>query len=116
MSESKKIQAIMVCALFFLLIGGNMGLAVAQTGASIQGKAQDDTGAVLPGVDITVRNLNTGIERATVTGDEGRYRLSNLTLGDYEAQASLPGFQTSVRTGITLTLGQEGPWWISAFR
>ena len=107
MSESKKIQAIMVCALFLLLIGGNMGLAVAQTGASLQGKAQDDTGAVLPGVDITVRNLNTGIERATVTGDEGRYRLSNLTLGDYEAQASLPGFQTSVRSGITLTLGQE---------
>ena len=106
MGKSKKIQAIMVCAIFLLLIGGNMGLAVAQTGASIQGLAQDETSAVLPGVDITVRNLNTGIERTTITDDEGRYRLANLTLGDYELQASLPGFQTSVRSGITLTLGQ----------
>lgn len=107
MSESKKIQAIMVCAIFLLLIGANMGLAVAQTGASIQGVAQDVTSAVLPGVDITVRNLNTGIERTTITDDEGRYRLANLTLGEYELLASLPGFQTSVRSGITLTLGQS---------
>ncbi len=108
MGESKKFQVIGMCALFLLFIGGNMGLAVAQgTTATIQGQALDETGAVLPGVDVTVRNLNTGIERSTITDDEGLYRLLNLTLGDYEMEASLPGFQTSVRSGITLTLGQQ---------
>jgi hypothetical protein len=52
-------------------------------------------------------NLDTGIMRAATTGDEGRYQLPNLSVGNYEVQASLPGFQTGVRTGITLTIGRE---------
>ena len=77
------------------------------TTATILGRVTDETQAVLPGVSVTIRNVGTGIVRTSVTNDEGGYRVSNLALGDYAVEASLPGFQTAVRTGITLTLGRE---------
>jgi hypothetical protein len=42
-----------------------------------------------------------------VTDAQGRYTAPELPIGDYEAQASAPGFQTTVRRGITLTVGQQ---------
>ena len=75
--------------------------------ANIAGVVTDNTGGVLPGVEVTVRNVETGITRDLLTDDEGRYQVRNLVLGNYEVRASLIGFQTSVRTGITLTVGRS---------
>ncbi|MBI2822597.1 MAG: TonB-dependent receptor, partial [Acidobacteria bacterium] len=61
----------------------------------------------LPGSTVTVKSVDTGIERVVLTDDAGRYRVSNLALGLYEVTAGLPGFQTAVRSGITLTIGRE---------
>src|SRR2546428_1001478 len=75
--------------------------------ATIAGVAQDASGAVIPGVSITAKNVETGVTR-TATTDEGcRYTIPELTLGDYEVEAQLPGFQTEVRSGITLTVGRS---------
>ena len=79
---------------------------IAQVG-TISGRVMDETGAVLPGVTVTITNLERGSIRTLVSGDEGIYRASALTLGSYEIQAELPGFRTAVRSGITLTVGQE---------
>ena len=77
------------------------------TSATILGTVADATGAVLPGVEVTATRTETGASRNSISDDEGRYRFSNLSLGNYELVASLPGFQTSVRTGIELTLGRQ---------
>jgi len=77
------------------------------TSGTILGTVADATGAVLPGTEVTVTRTETGASRTDISDDEGRYRFSNLSLGNYEVVASLPGFQTSVRTGIALTLGQQ---------
>ncbi len=77
------------------------------TSATILGTVADATGAVLPGVEVTATRTETGASRNSISDDEGRYRFSNLSLGNYEVVASLPGFQTSVRTGIELTLGRQ---------
>jgi len=75
--------------------------------ANIAGVVTDSTGGVLPGVEVTVRNVETGITQDLLTDDEGRYQVRNLRLGTYEVEASLAGFQTSVRSGITLTVGRS---------
>lgn len=75
--------------------------------ATIFGVVRDETGAILPGATITVKNLDTGIVRTTVTDDQGRYRVPQLAVGNYQVEASLTGFQTAVRSGITLTVGRE---------
>jgi len=92
----------------FLVLTLHVSLAWAQvTTATILGTVQDDTGGVLPGVEITVTHLDTNTVRTSVTDDLGQFRVSQLSLGDFEVQAALAGFQTSIRRGLHLNLGQE---------
>src|SRR5205814_1082896 len=68
----------------------------------ISGTVKDPSGAVLPGVEITATQTQTGIVRTTVTNETGSYVLSNLAVGPYRFEASLPGFRTFVQNGIVL--------------
>src|SRR5262245_18810244 len=90
-----------------LVLAATPALMAQVTTATIFGTVKDDSGAVLPGVSVTVRHTETGKSRAVITDDEGRYKAPELDLGDYEVHAELSGFQTTVRSGITLTLGRE---------
>ena len=89
-----------------LLLGSQLVLAQGTTG-TISGVVRDATSAVIPGATVTVMNVDTGITRTVSTDDRGRYHAPNLTLGNYEVQAQLSGFQTGLRSGIRLTVGQE---------
>ena len=89
-----------------LALGTSLVLGQTTT-AIISGTVVDETGGVLPGVEVSVLNVGTGITRDTVSDDEGRYRVSELVPGDYEVSGSLAGFQTIVRSGITLTVGRH---------
>src|SRR5690349_7918529 len=77
------------------------------TTATIHGSVKDQSGAVLPGVSIVIKNTDTGATRETVTDDAGRYQAPQLALGNYQAEASLAGFRTEVRSGVKLTVGRE---------
>jgi hypothetical protein len=82
--------------------------AVAQiTSATISGTVKDQTGGVLPGVDVVIRNLDTGLSRSVVTDANGYFTVPGLAPGRYEARASLPGFTTAVQTGIVLEVAQQ---------
>lgn len=91
-------------AIFLVLVGWAAHGQV--TTASLSGTARDESGGVLPGVAVAVRNLDTGITRNVVTDHEGHYRVAALTPGTYEISASLAGFKTEVATGIQLAVGQ----------
>ncbi len=77
------------------------------TTASISGTILDETGAVLPGVTVTVTNPDTGISRTVITDDEGSYRIPQLAPGTYELRAELIRFQMALVQGITLNVAQE---------
>src|SRR5439155_4852568 len=79
----------------------------AQATAQISGATQDQSGAALPGVEITVQQTETGGTRMTLTNENGYYVLPNLPLGPYKLQASLPGFRTFVQTGIVLQVNSN---------
>src|SRR2546429_4895179 len=83
-------------------------LAYGQTTAgTILGTVSDESGARIPGVAVTITNLDTGIVRSVTTDEAGRYRAPSLGLGSYEVKAELVGFRTAVRTGIQLTVAAE---------
>src|SRR6266853_1581126 len=93
-----------------LLIGVILGAVVVSAQVStgtISGVVQDQTGAVITGAMVTVRNVDTGAVRTLTSDAGGRYTAPNLTLGNYEVQGQQSGFQTEVRSGITLTVGRE---------
>ena len=74
----------------------------AQASAQIAGTVRDPSGAVLPGVEVTATQTDTGIARTGVTNETGSYVLANLGIGPYRLEAALPGFRTFVQTGIVL--------------
>src|SRR5437763_13173757 len=77
------------------------------TTGTIGGSVTDQTGAAIPGVMVTLKNTDTGVARTTITNETGKYDALSLSAGTYEISASLSGFQTAVRTGITLGVGQN---------
>jgi hypothetical protein len=82
--------------------------AVAQvTTGSISGTVKDESGAVMPAVAVTVKHVDTGRVRNVMSDGQGRYSFPDLDLGSYEVGAELPGFQNTVRSGITLTVGRQ---------
>jgi hypothetical protein len=87
---------------------GASGAAFAQTtGATLLGTIVDEQGAVLPGAAITVTNTETGWNRVVVTNERGYYRAAALPPGKYEMKIEISGFRAEVRSGMTLTIGQE---------
>src|SRR6185436_4384780 len=70
--------------------------------AQISGRVTDDSGAVLPGVTVTVVQTDTGLTRTTTTDASGTYVLPNLPTGPYRLEAMLQGFRTYAQTGIVL--------------
>ncbi len=76
-------------------------------GATISGTVTDTSGSKMPGVDIVITNVGTGIATTTATKGEGTFDVPNLQPGNYEISASAKGFSNLVRKGITLTVGQE---------
>src|SRR6201997_2921278 len=95
--------------LFLALFGSAMTCSAgwAQAPAQITGAAQDQSGAVLPGVEVTATQTETGISRNTVTNETGSYFLSNLPLGPYRLEAALGGFRSFVQTGIVLQVNDS---------
>ena len=79
----------------------------AQATAQINGAVKDQSGAVLPGVEITVTQADTSAKRTAVTDENGSYILSNLPIGPYRLEAALPGFRTYVQTGILLQVNSN---------
>src|SRR5215212_9214934 len=58
--------------------------AAAQFSSNVQGIVADQSGAVMPGVTVTARNLETQVAVTAVTNETGVYRLSSLAPGRYE--------------------------------
>ena len=79
----------------------------AQATAEISGTVKDQTGAVLPGVEVTATQTDTGISRTAVTNETGSYVLPNLPLGPYRVEAALSGFRTYAQAGIVLQINSN---------
>ncbi len=74
------------------------------TTATLSGVIRDNSGAVIPGAKVSVRNSSTGATRETNTDEAGRYNLTNLGPGQYEVRAERVGFSTA-QSNVTLTIG-----------
>src|SRR5881396_836464 len=83
------------------------GSVWAQATAQISGSIQDQSGAVLPGAEVTATQTDTGISRMTITNETGYYVLPSLPLGPYRLEAGLPGFRTFVQSGLVLQVNSN---------
>jgi outer membrane receptor protein involved in Fe transport len=97
------LRRVILVAIGLLLMHHSAG-AQSVTG-SIQGTVVDQSGAVLPGVTVTVTNTATHIARSTVTDDTGTFRAELLPVGAYDVGAELQGFLAPKNVSVDLTVG-----------
>src|SRR5262245_48058184 len=95
----------LTCSRGVLILLLTASAAWAQGTAQLSGTVRDESGAVLPGVSVTVTQTNTGLVRTAVTEANGGYLLTNLPTGPYRLEAALQGFKSYVQTGIVLQVG-----------
>src|SRR5438128_9594336 len=81
--------------------------AQAVSTSQITGTVKDQTGAVLPGAEVTASQTDTGAKRTALSDETGSYILANLPIGPYRLEVGLPGFRTYVQTGIVLQVGSN---------
>jgi hypothetical protein len=92
----------------FLLVGTGCAVAWAQTfQGSITGTLTDSTGAVIPGVLVTVQEVDKGFSRSVTTESDGTYGIPLLPPGRYRLIAQKEGFAKTVRGPITLLVNQH---------
>jgi hypothetical protein len=106
----QKAQSCLVFSLFSCLLAlsaaGTLN-AQAVSNATVTGRVIDEQGAVVSGARIRMTAVNTGAIFDVVANTEGIYTIPNLPIGEYRLQATSPGFQTYVQTGILLRVGDN---------
>jgi hypothetical protein len=86
-------------------LGFGFAHAQATNSGDIRGVVTDASGALLPGVTVTVVNVDTGITKVLTTNKDGLYDTSSIVVGNYTVTFDKPGFGTFERSGITLEVG-----------
>lgn len=76
------------------------------TSATLNGVVSDSGGLVVPGAQLSVRNIDTNLKQVTESSATGLYSISQLPPGRYTVTTQKDGFQNNVQTGIVLTVGQ----------
>ena len=95
-----------LCLLGVLILLPTIALAQGTTG-SISGTVTDAQKAVVPGVTIVVKGIETGATRTQVSDEHGRYRVLDLSPGMYQVQAELSGFGTVLRDQLSVAIGKD---------
>src|SRR5439155_15319729 len=99
------IHAALICAgLLLLAPAGSWSQA---NSATLHGTVNDPTGAVVPGVTVTLTNQNTGAAMVQSTAERGDFTFTFVPVGVYTVRVEAPGFKARTVTGITLTAGQQ---------
>lgn len=76
------------------------------TTGTIQGTVTDTNGAIVPGANVEIKNLDTNLSRTVTTDEGGRFVVLALPSGPYSITVSKTGFATSVAERLDLTVGQ----------
>jgi outer membrane receptor for ferrienterochelin and colicin len=91
-----------------LLLGSLVASTLtAQTTGALVGRAADESGGVLPGVNVEAKSPALQGSRVVATDGSGRYRLTLLPPGVYTVVFALPGFASETRAGVTVSLGND---------
>ena len=112
MSSKSRLAGRIAFALAATLLMGWSNIGVSRLHAqgssgTILGTVTDASGAAVPEASVQVKNIGTGVAQNAVSDAQGRFRAPEINIGEYEVQASKPGFTTVVRKGVVLTVGSQ---------
>jgi len=100
---SSTTRTILGAALFFAVV---FVAAAQQPTAQVTGLITDASGAAVPGANIEITGVNTGVTQRTTSNNSGNYVFPVVKPGQYNITAHKQGFDAMTRTGLELTVGQ----------
>src|SRR5262245_13008035 len=88
-----------IAALLLGVVLNASGFSQSSNG-TVSGIVQDPSGALIPGVTITLKNNGTGVVNTTISNESGAYSFPSVAPGTYAVSASLPGFRTTTFSDV----------------
>src|SRR5215813_10330746 len=104
MKRTLKGRALILVSIFALSASS---YTFAQVNAIVGGTVSDASGALIPGVEVTAKNIATGIAATRITNEAGNYDFASLQPGTYIVSAALSGFQTATYNNVQLSQSQQ---------
>src|SRR5262249_29604275 len=105
MTRPPRLTAYLVFGLALCVSDSAVAQVNSATTGAINGKVTDTTGAILPGVTVTISSPSMQGVRTDVTKEDGVYRFSAVPPGDYRILYELGGFEKITREGLRVGLG-----------
>jgi hypothetical protein len=93
--------------LTILILAMTVTAAAQETRGTIAGRVLDEQGGAMPGVSVTITNIDRNVSTTLTTNSSGYYEAPLLLPGNYTVSAELQGFKTSARSGIILSVAQQ---------
>jgi hypothetical protein len=100
-TEFRRLSILAALAALLAIAGPPAAHAQAVRGTLV-GNVTDSSGAAMPGVTVTITDVNTSVGRTAVTNESGNYTFSSLLSGTYRIEAELQGFRKYQRDGVTV--------------
>src|SRR5579863_9081741 len=94
-------------AALFLLFFSYLPMNAQVAGGSVTGAVTGESGAAMPDVRISVKDVSTGLARTATTNTAGLYSVPDLSPGNFEMTVSASGFTTQLWTSISVSAGVE---------
>ena len=105
LTRKKASDSIILCVLAITILLFPMHGYAQVVEATLTGTVTDPSGALVPKAAVAITNVATGITHHAITNRKGHYTVPNLLPGAYDMTIRAKGFQTMIRTGITLNVG-----------
>src|SRR5215831_2271525 len=96
-----------VVRVLLAIVAASLAVLSQTVGAGLRGIVNDPSGAGIPNASVEIHNVETGTSRILKADAGGRWREPIVQPGEYEIHLSAPGFQTIVRKGVHLAVGQD---------
>ena len=106
LANTPRIQFFTISFILLLLTAPSTFSQTQSTTGTIQGTAIDANGAVVPGANVEIKNLDTNFSRNVTTDEDGQFISLALPPGNYSVTVSKQGFATTVLERTALTVGQ----------
>ena len=100
-----RLLGLAVC-LFSLALLSLPGLLAQTVLSTVLGTVADQTGAVVPGAEITLRDVGTNLTRSTISDDLGNFQFTDIQYGTYRLTTEMPGFKTSISDNVLVESSQ----------
>jgi Carboxypeptidase regulatory-like domain len=101
----KYVRSFIAAAALLLAVVASTPVGAQVAGGSLSGTITDPSGAGIPLAQVAIKNVATGVERILTTNTDGFYTAPNLIPGEYQITISAKGFNTDIKSGITINVG-----------